>query len=424
MRLRPGATKIIRDPRVLFPGLCLLFVAYGISAVGRQVATGNDFPAYLEAARALLDGRSPYQSGPGLEGYVYLPFFALTLSPLAFLPEIAAPWLWYATNIALTAGSVLLTRALVRGAYGGRHATWAVVVSLVVHLRFFLGNYDLGQANVLVLCLLLWSVKLAAIDGRSMRAGWPLGIAAVVKPHAIVLLAPFLIRRRWGMLAGVCLATAVAVFVVPSVLLGVGPTRGLTVEWYHRVVVPARMGTLQGSAAHDQSPEAALRRFVVDEPAFDNVRVNLCSLSNEEYVRLQRILQALLGLVLLAAWLRRPRDGRTVLLIDAALAFIGMLVLFGYLTRPHFVVLLLPGAILALLWRSGSAALPNSRVSSPLLVAAAALIFLTTTLFVGRAIQQWALAYSIITVATFVQLTLLIIARFRVGHEARPAPQS
>lgn len=407
----------IRHPRAMAAGLSLVVVGYGISAVGRQLSTGNDLPTYLDAARMLLDGRSPYAPGPGLEGYVYPPFFALALSPLAFLPDIVSVCLWYAWNVALTVVSVLLTRALVRSAAGERYATWAAALSLLVHSRFFLSTYDVGQVNILILCLLLWSAKLAVIDGHSVRAGWPLGFAAAIKPHAIVLLAPFLVRRRWGMAAGVAAAVVVAGLVVPLLILGVGETHVRTIEWYERVVVPARMGVLQGSAAHDQSPEAALRRLFVGDPAFDDVRVNLRSLSNSDYHRMKLVLQAVLGLVLVAAWLRRPRAGRMALLVDVALAFVGMLVLFGYLTRSHFVMLLLPGASLALLWRRRSRALPGRRVSSALLAVAGALIFFTTPTFVGRTLQQWALAYSVVTVATLTELALLVLVRFRLGGD-------
>jgi hypothetical protein len=343
---------------------------------------------------------------------VYLPFFALVIAPLAFLPEVAAIWLWYAMNVALTLAAALLTRELVRPVAGERYATWATALSLLVHARFFLGTYDVGQVNIPILCLLLWSVKLAAVDDRPARAGWPLGIAAVIKPHVLVLLAPFLVRRRWGMALSVLLAMALAGLVVPSLILGVGPAQRRTVEWYERVIVPARMGVLQGSWAHDQSPEAALRRLVVDDPAFDNVRVNIWSVTNESYNRMKLVLQAVLGLVLVAAWLRRPRDGRTALLIDAALAFTGMLVLFGYLTRSHFVLLLLPGALLTLLWRTRPVALGKRGLSTALLVLAGALIFLTTPTFIGRTLQRWTLAYSVVTIATLIEMALLLVARF------------
>lgn len=419
----PDPTRGSRRSRAVVFGLFLLAVAYGFSAVGRQADTGNDFPHYLEAAKALLDGRSPYTPGSGLEGYVYLPFFALVLAPLAALPETAALWMWYLANVALTAGCFAILRSLLARVFGDRYAAWAVAVSLAVHARFFLGNYDVGQANILLLFLLLWSVRLAALDKRFWWSGWPLGMAAVIKPHALVVLVPFLIRRRWGMTAGVFSAIVAAGIVVPLIVLGGGATRRVTNDWYERVIAPARAGTLQGSAAHDQSPQAALRRLVVDEPAFDDVRVNRWSLTDEDYHHLKIALQAVLALVLAVAWLQPKRRGNdTALLIDVALAFIGMLVLFGYLTRPHFVMLLMPGAILAHLWRTKSAALTDRRVTTPLLAFSAAMIFLTTPLFVGRTLQQWTLAYSIITLATIVQLTILVIVRLRMTGRDRAAP--
>ncbi|MGH2569749.1 MAG: glycosyltransferase family 87 protein, partial [bacterium] len=141
----------------------LLALGYGFSAAHRQLQSGNDFPIYLDAARALLGGESPYSPEPGLNGYVYLPFFALVVSPLAFLPAIVAIWAWYAVNVALTVAAFRLTRGLLEETIGAAHAAWAVWLSLLVHARFFLDNYDMGQANVLMLVLGLWGLRLAIV---------------------------------------------------------------------------------------------------------------------------------------------------------------------------------------------------------------------------------------------------------------------
>ena len=103
----------------------LLAVGYGFSAAHRQLNSGNDFPIYLDAARALLAGESPYSPVPGLNGYVYLPFFALLVSPLAFLPETVAIWVWYAVNVLLTVAAFRLTRALLEETIGTANAAAA-----------------------------------------------------------------------------------------------------------------------------------------------------------------------------------------------------------------------------------------------------------------------------------------------------------
>jgi len=78
-------------------------VAIGVAAVHKQVRDGNDFPIYWQAARDILAGRSPYDVATGLHGYVYLPWFAWALVPLALLPLPAAAWCWYLANVAFIA---------------------------------------------------------------------------------------------------------------------------------------------------------------------------------------------------------------------------------------------------------------------------------------------------------------------------------
>ena len=97
--------------RRAWPLLAVVALAViGATAVHKQVRDGNDFPIYWQAARALLAGRSPYATGTGLHGYVYLPWFAWALVPLALLPLPAAAWCWFVANVAFTwlAGRALL----------------------------------------------------------------------------------------------------------------------------------------------------------------------------------------------------------------------------------------------------------------------------------------------------------------------------
>jgi hypothetical protein len=239
--------------------LLLLAVGYGFSAAHRQLKSGNDFPIYLDAGRALLAGESPYSPEPGLNGYVYLPFFALVVSPLAFLPEIVAIWVWYAVNVALTVAAFRLTRALLEEAVGATHVAWAVWLSLLVHARFFLDNYDMGQVNVLTLVLGLWGLRLAIVSARDGRAGALLGAMVAIKPYGAILLIPFIIRGRWRVAAAAAATFAVATLVVPAIVVGPSLTAAALSGWNEKIVGPSLEGRLQGSSVWDQSPQAGLR---------------------------------------------------------------------------------------------------------------------------------------------------------------------
>jgi hypothetical protein len=409
--------------RARVAALFLLALGYGFSAAHRQISSGNDFPIYLDAARALLAGESPYSPQPGLNGYVYLPFFALVVSPAAFMPEIVAIWLWYAANVLLTVAAFRLTRTLLEETVGATHAAWAVWLSLLVHARFFLDNYDMGQVNVLTLVLGLWGLRLAIVRGREGLAGVAIGAMVAIKPYGAVLLVPFLIRGRWRVAVAAAAAFAIATLVVPAIVVGPSLTAAALSDWSEKIVGPSLEGRLQGSSVWDQSPQAGLRRLVVDEACFKETKINFVSVPLETYRLLGRTLQILLLVPLAAAWSRARRsDAPTVVLLDAALALVGMVVLFGYNLRAHFVVLLLPWALLAVLLRREA---PRERVAAVVLAIASALIFVTSPGLIGRTASNWLLAYSAVTIGTLLQMALLVRARLffqSAGASAGNAP--
>jgi hypothetical protein len=96
--------------------LGLVFVAIGFTAVHKQVRDGNDFPLYWQGARDLIAGASPYDVASGLHGYVYLPWFAWLLAPLALLPLPAAAACWHAANVAFLLLAVRDSVAALRAA--------------------------------------------------------------------------------------------------------------------------------------------------------------------------------------------------------------------------------------------------------------------------------------------------------------------
>jgi len=178
-------------------------LAFGFVAVHRQVRDGNDFPLYWQAARDLLAGRSPYDATTGLHGYVYLPWFAWALVPLALMPLAAAAWCWYVANLAFTwlAGRALLD-SLRDAGVPLRGATLALATLPLVAL--FQDNLILGQANLLLLLLVALAV-------RGVVGGFPLGYAAALKMPAAVLALPLVVRGRARTLLGVALGLGIAI---------------------------------------------------------------------------------------------------------------------------------------------------------------------------------------------------------------------
>jgi hypothetical protein len=377
-------------------------IAIGVVAVTKQVRDGNDFPIYWQAARDLLAGRSPYDVGTGLHGYVYLPWFAWALVPLALTPVAFAAWCWYVANVACTwlAGRMLL--ASMRGA-GVPTPPEAITLAALPLVGAFQDNLMLGQANLLLLLLVALTVRGAA-------GGFPIGYAAALKMPAAVLAIPLAVRGRLRALAGVALGLVLAIGVP---LLAPGGVERLG-EWRAKVISPAAAGTLQGSKVIDQSPQAALRRLLVAEPAFEGHAVNVASLDPQTFALVSRVT----SLVFLAGycflWLLAP-DKRSprALLIDLALGCCAMVQLTGFNLKAQFVVLLLPAWLAAsLAWEGGS------RTRRVALAVAGALFLLSQPGLVGRTASNWMLAYSSMTIAT------IILAKVLGWERLKPSPNA
>ncbi|MGE5180229.1 MAG: glycosyltransferase family 87 protein [Bacteroidota bacterium] len=416
-RLASSAAPLTSRTRTALVALAALIVvgalgAIGAVSVGKQLRSGNDFPIYWGAARTLAAGGSPYDVASGLHGYVYPPFLALVLIPVGALPLGVAAWIWFVLSAAAAALACRVALRLVRRGWGpGGLARWALAAWLPL-AGLAADNAALGQANLILLALgVAGSAEL--LRRRDLRGGGLIGLAAAVKPHLALLLVPGLLRGRWRLAAGSAAALLLAGAVLPLAVVGPARTATLWREWGEKVMVPAREGTLQGSTVWDQSPQAGLRRLLVDAPAFDRTGVHVASLGPEAFGLVSRAWSALAGAILIAVWGFAPRrDDPRAELLDQGLAFTGTLLLVGYSLKAHFVALLLPLAI--------ATALARGRKGGIAVVAAAdLLILLGNPGIAGRTVSNWCLAYSCITAATLLLAGFLAVRRLRLTPPRR-----
>jgi hypothetical protein len=426
-RARPGALAL----------LAVALAAIGFTAVHKQLRDGNDFPIYWEAARDLLAGRSPYVVGSGLHGYVYLPWFAWALAPLALLPLPAAAWAWYALNLCFlfdAIGSLLAALRAVGLAPGAR----ALLAAALPLAGLAHDNLALGQANLFLLWLVAVAVRAAvgvplgagvaaspavtpAAGRRPRRAlsGIALGLAAALKMPAALLALP-LVRHRRGRVAAGFAAGAALALAAPFVTLGPEGGGRLLGQWHAKVVAPAAGGTLQGSRVIDQSPHAGLRRLLVAAPAFGDTRVNVAALDAATFTRVSRGLSLLVLAAYAFVWLAAPSPAAPrALLLDLALGCCAMVQVTGFSLKAQFVVLLLPAwAAAALAWRE-----PAPRGVRVLLVLAGVLFLPSYTDLVGRAASDWLLAHSSMAAGTLLLAVAITMLRFRVAAaDARATP--
>jgi alpha-1,2-mannosyltransferase len=190
---------------------------------GHFGGTFEDFSAYLGAARSMSAGGSPYaQFDPGtvvMSGFIYPPFAALLVRPLALLSNGAAMDFWLFMGLACAvAGSILVARtALPR--------SWpSIELGVLAALAFGPSTYNFwhGQINPLVF-LLLAVAYWAYVRDRQLTAGVLLGLAAGIKIAPIIFLV-LLVRRGWWRATAAMLATGAASVGLAVVTLGSGPS--------------------------------------------------------------------------------------------------------------------------------------------------------------------------------------------------------
>ncbi len=185
---------------------------------------GWDVSVFRAGAKALLHGSNPYlaqnvvafSDGAELASipyFVYAPFFALLIAPLALVPPEVATRIWFVFNLAcLLAAATLAMRLSGWLPEPKRLALVALAVAIYPPTRTLL---VIGQSTGLMLLLLVFAARWIRSD-RPWLAGIPLGLA-FFKPH--LLLIPFFlaIRRQWRALAA--FAATLAILSLPFIRL-------------------------------------------------------------------------------------------------------------------------------------------------------------------------------------------------------------
>jgi hypothetical protein len=198
--------------------LAAFAVAYALSAL----RIGHGAPDFYVFWTAAQHGQAPYDPAPiaaleaslhlkGVWPFAYPPTFLLLVRPFALLPlHIAYPlWTGLSAAVFLHAAAHVVKPA------------WAAAILALSPVVFF--SAELGQTSLLVGAAMLtgWRWR----DARPALAGLLFGLAACIKPQAMIL-APVILWGRWRMLAWMALA---GVGLVLASCLAFGAERW--VEW-------------------------------------------------------------------------------------------------------------------------------------------------------------------------------------------------
>lgn len=273
---------LLRSPRrvlpVTLPLLALVIAGLVVHTGGRHI----DLEVYRFGVQAWLNGGDMYGSLPQTSGhialpFIYPPFAALLMVPLAVVSWTAAWVALLALSVLALGGTLYLVarRLWPSGGTGGALSVASIALPLAlavepgkainfdnppqgmapIALEPVLQTIEFGQINLILMALV-------ALDCLVVRTRWPrgtlIGIAAAIKltPAAFVLY--FLLRRDYK----AAITAAVAGAVATAIAFAVAPAPSLTF-WLHN---PAA-GVSASPFFTNQTFQAVLVRAGVDGPA-------------------------------------------------------------------------------------------------------------------------------------------------------------
>ena len=181
---------------------------------------GYDFTSYLLSARALVQGENPYRTETRFP-YIYPLTLATLLIPFTYLPYWLANGLWFLMNLGALWIALRLMRcmAIDIGKIPRARSLLPVITVLLLLTYNLLQNHFLnGQVNLVVLlCILVFFTQYRR--GHGFLAGAALAMAIALKIMPALLLLFLAMRRAWKVMGYTLLATALLVF-LPYPLLG------------------------------------------------------------------------------------------------------------------------------------------------------------------------------------------------------------
>jgi hypothetical protein len=352
----------------LWPALFVTIAA--VLFVTRIRSEMVDFSVYRTAAARAIAAQPLYQGDDGHYQFKYLPAFAMAMAPFASLDREAAKAIWFALSAGLLTAFV---RWSVRGLPERRRSERVLAGLAVLFMaKFYAHELTLGQTNILLGCLLAGALLAVQID-QPVVAGALIGVAAFVKPYALILL-PWLAFTYGVSAAFSCGVVLVLGLLLPVVRYGWSGNLTLLGEWYRT----ATLSTAPNLTNPDNISLAAMWAKWIGPGA---AAAGMTVVSSA----------AALGLVA-AVWLRRLRVSS-----PDYLEFALIMILIPLLSPQgwDYLLLLATPAVVCLMdrWQETST---GWRVVSGL-----ALILMSFTLFdvMGRSLYSNFMATSIVTVA-------------------------
>jgi alpha-1,2-mannosyltransferase len=221
----------------------------------RSMAFHVDFDSFWRSARAMLEGRSIYDTGVDLVN-LNPPLWTVLISPLGLLEPITAYRVFVLISLAVVVGYLSWTVEELRLRPG-----WtAVGVVMLLLSSPLLATLALGQVYP-VLALGLVAAWVADRRDRQEVSGAVLGLVVALKPSLLPVLLWPLARRKWRALLAALISGSVATLIGVAVL---GP--GETLDY----IAVLREQPVSAYWDNASLPSAAARLFT-ENPYAQNV---------------------------------------------------------------------------------------------------------------------------------------------------------
>ncbi|MBV8779999.1 MAG: DUF2029 domain-containing protein [Phycisphaerae bacterium] len=179
----------------------------------------SDFRHFYAAAVAMSRGEDIYRSGTG--GYVYPPFFAFCLLPIAGMSSAGAAACLLSITVPLMLVCVTVSAAVANKRLSIDRCldSTPLIALLTAIVTFGRIKAELGMLQTDVFVLAAYVLALRWINRKPIWAGTVLGLALNIKYYTLPALPYLLIRRRFAA-ANSMIVAAIAFALLPALKLG------------------------------------------------------------------------------------------------------------------------------------------------------------------------------------------------------------
>jgi len=194
----------------------------------------RDFEVNYTAGKRLRAGENLYQKKDGHYMFKYLPSSALFYIPLSFFPLNVAKAIWYVLVVFSICSLVYISYRILPQKAG--KSFYLLFFTSLILVRYFLRELQLGQINAVVGMVLLFMVWLLISEKdkkpapNEIGAGLLWGLALSLKPHSLIFLPYFLIKKKWKALLSGLGFLSLALFVA-SLFYGFKGYTAVLKEW-------------------------------------------------------------------------------------------------------------------------------------------------------------------------------------------------